>query len=100
MKDYSIEKLQKQTDLIQGIFYKLILTISINAYEYYDYYSDVRGKRNHRKLEVKEISELNLSSNPRENWEENIKEVLEKNKDKKDEGVISELLNDSDLEDF
>lgn len=38
--------------------------------------------------------------NPRENWQENIKEVLEKNKDKKDEGVISELLDDSDLEDF
>lgn len=52
MKDYSIEKLVKQTDLIQGIFHKLILTISVNAYEYYDYYSDVQGKRNHRKLEV------------------------------------------------
>jgi hypothetical protein len=38
--------------------------------------------------------------NPRENWDKNIKKVLEKNKDKKDEGVISELLNDSDLEDF
>jgi len=38
--------------------------------------------------------------NPRENWQENIKEVLEKNKDKKDEGIISELLDDSDLEDF
>ena len=49
---------------------------------------------------MKEISELNISSNPREKWEENIKEVLEKNKDKKDEGVISELLDDSDLEDF
>lgn len=100
MKDYSIEKLVKQTDLIQGIFHKLILTISVNAYKYYDYYSDARGKRNHRKLEVKEISELNLSSNPRENWDKNIKKVLEKNKDKKDEGVISELLNNSDLEDF
>jgi hypothetical protein len=100
MKDYSIEKLVKQANLIQGILHKLILTISVNAYEYYDYYSDVRGKRNHRKHEVKEITELNTSSNPRENWEENIKEVLEKNKDKKDEGVISELLNDSDLEDY
>ena len=39
------------------------------------------------------------ASNPRENWKKNIKEVLEKNKDKKDEGVISELLDDSDLED-
>lgn len=42
---------------------------------------------------MKKISELN----PRENWEENIKEVLEKNKDKKDEGVLYELLDDSDL---
>lgn len=62
MKDYSIEKLQKQTDLIQGIFYKLILTISINAYVYYDYYSDSIGVRHHRKIELKE-NELNLSSN-------------------------------------
>ncbi|MBU0925310.1 hypothetical protein KKG81_10520 [bacterium] len=46
------------------------------------------------------IVERENTSNPREKWEENIKEVLEKNKDKKDEGVISELLNDSDLEDF
>ena len=38
--------------------------------------------------------------NPRENWEENIKEVLEKNKDKKDEGVLYDLLDNSDLEDF
>lgn len=36
----------------------------------------------------------------RENWEENIKEILEKNKDKKDEGVLYDLLDDSDLEDF
>lgn len=49
---------------------------------------------------MKEINEFNLSSNSRENWQENIKEVLEKNKDKKDEGVISELLDDRDLEDF
>lgn len=62
MKDYSIEKLLKQTNLIQGIFHKLILTISINAYEYYDY----MGVRNHRKIEIKEITELNLSSTPRE----------------------------------
>ena len=39
-------------------------------------------------------------TNPRENWEENIKEILEKNKDKKDEGVVYDLLDDSDLEDF
>ena len=37
--------------------------------------------------------------NPRENWEENIKEVLEKNKDKNDEGILNDLLDDSDLED-
>ena len=40
---------------------------------------------------------LILLTIPREKWEESIKEVLEKNKDKKDEGVISELLDDSDL---
>lgn len=45
MKDYSIEKLVKQTDLIEGIFHKLILTISVNSYEYYDYYSDSIGVR-------------------------------------------------------
>ncbi len=100
MKDYSIEKLVKQTDLIQGVFHKLILTISVNTYEYYDYYSDSIGVRSNRKIQLKEINEFNLSSNSRENWQENIKEVLEKNKDKKDEGIISELLDDSDLEDF
>ena len=36
----------------------------------------------------------------RKNWKSNIESVLLKNKDKKDEAVISELLNDSDLEDF
>ena len=36
----------------------------------------------------------------RENWEENIKQVLEKNKNKKDEGVLEDFLNDSDLEDY
>jgi hypothetical protein len=40
---------------------------------------------------------LILLTIPREKWEESIKEVLEKNKDKKDEGVIFELLDDSDL---
>lgn len=49
---------------------------------------------------MKEISELNLSSNLWENWEENINEVLEKNKDKNDEGILNDLLDDSDLEDF
>jgi len=36
----------------------------------------------------------------RKNWKSNIESVLLKNKDKKDEAVISELLDDSDLEDF
>ena len=36
----------------------------------------------------------------RKNWKSNIESILAKNKDKKDEAVISELLDDSDLEDF
>ena len=36
----------------------------------------------------------------RKNWRSNIESILSKNKDKKDEAVISELLDDSDLEDF
>ena len=36
----------------------------------------------------------------RKNWKSNIESILSKNKDKKDEAVISELLDDSDLEDF
>ena len=36
----------------------------------------------------------------RENWKESIEETLLKNKDKKDDAVIDELLNDNDLEDF
>ena len=65
MKDYSIEKLVKQTDLIQGIFHKLILTISVNAYEYYDYYSDSMGVRSHRKIELKEIDLLSQTKSKR-----------------------------------
>ena len=41
-----------------------------------------------------------LKKGVRENWEENIKQVLEKNKNKKDEGVLEDFLNDSDLEDY
>ena len=41
-----------------------------------------------------------IKKNARENWEENIKQVLEKNKNKKDEGVLEDFLNDSDLEDY
>ena len=36
----------------------------------------------------------------RENWEENIKQVLEKNKNKKDEAILEDFLNDSDLADY
>ncbi len=36
----------------------------------------------------------------RKNWQENIKEVLSKNKNINDEAIIDELLDDSDLEDF
>lgn len=41
-----------------------------------------------------------IKKNIRENWEENIKQVLEKNKNKKDEGILEDFLNDSDLEDY
>ena len=36
----------------------------------------------------------------RKDWKSNIESVLSKHKNKKDEAVISELLDDSDLEDF
>lgn len=36
----------------------------------------------------------------RENWEDNIKNTLTKNKDKKDEAVLSNFLNDADLDDW
>jgi antitoxin MazE len=41
-----------------------------------------------------------LRKGVRENWEENIKQVLEKNKNKKDDAVLEDFLNDSDLEDY
>lgn len=41
-----------------------------------------------------------IKKNIRENWKENIKQVLEKNKNKKDEGILEDFLNDSDLEDY
>ena len=41
-----------------------------------------------------------IKKNIRENWEENIKQVLEKNKKKKDEGILEDFLHDSDLEDY
>jgi len=36
----------------------------------------------------------------RKDWKSNIESIMSKNKDKKDEAIISELLDDSDLEDF
>lgn len=36
----------------------------------------------------------------RENWEEDIKDTLSKNRDKKDNGVLKDFLNDSDLDDW
>lgn len=41
-----------------------------------------------------------IKKNTRVNWEENIKQVLEKNKNKKDEAILEDFLNDSDLEDY
>ena len=41
-----------------------------------------------------------IKKSARENWEENIKQVLEKNKNKKDNGILEDFLNDSDLEDY
>ena len=41
-----------------------------------------------------------IKKNTRENWEENIKQVLEKNKNKKDEAILEDFLNDGDLEDY
>lgn len=36
----------------------------------------------------------------RENWKDNIENILLKNKDIEDEAIINELLNDNDLEDY
>jgi antitoxin MazE len=36
----------------------------------------------------------------RESWKSNIENTIKKNKSKKDEAFIEDLLNDSDLEDF
>ena len=41
-----------------------------------------------------------IKKNTRENWEENIKQVLEKNKNKRDNALLEDFLNDSDLEDY
>jgi antitoxin MazE len=36
----------------------------------------------------------------RKNWEDNIKDILSKNRDKKDEGLLKEFLNDDDLDEW
>jgi len=36
----------------------------------------------------------------RENWKDNIENILLQNKNVKDEAIIDELLNDNDLEDY
>lgn len=36
----------------------------------------------------------------RSEWSQNIEQVLAENKNKKDEGLLDDLLNDNDLEDF
>ena len=36
----------------------------------------------------------NIKNRPRKNWEQNIKEVLKKHQNKKDEGVIHEFLDE------
>ena len=41
-----------------------------------------------------------IKKSARENWEEDIKQVLEKNKNKKDDALLEDFLNDSDLEDY
>ena len=41
-----------------------------------------------------------IKKSVRENWQENIKQVLVKNKNKKDDGVLEDFLNDNDLEDY
>ncbi len=41
-----------------------------------------------------------ILNHPRKNWEDNINQVLAKNENKKDEAILDEFLNDSDLEDW
>ena len=36
----------------------------------------------------------------RDNWAENIQQVISKNQDTNDEAILEDLLNDSDLEEF
>jgi len=41
-----------------------------------------------------------VNNTGRNKWKENIEKVISKNKDTKDEGLLEELLNDNDLEDW
>lgn len=41
-----------------------------------------------------------INNTNRDAWEENIKKVLSGHKETYDEGVLEDLLNDNDLEDF
>jgi len=37
---------------------------------------------------------------PRDNWEQNIDEILKKNDKHKDEALLSDMMDDSDLEEY
>ncbi|MEA1915368.1 MAG: AbrB/MazE/SpoVT family DNA-binding domain-containing protein [Campylobacterota bacterium] len=41
-----------------------------------------------------------IPTSKRENWKDNIENILLQNKDIKDTAIINEFLNDSDLEDY
>ncbi len=41
-----------------------------------------------------------INNTQRENWKENIKQVLSAHKDIKDEGYLEDFLNDNDLEEY
>jgi antitoxin MazE len=41
-----------------------------------------------------------VNNTHRETWSENIKQVMSKNKRLDDEGLLDDLLNDNDLEDY
>jgi len=41
-----------------------------------------------------------VNTTTRDTWEKNIAQVMAKNKNSKDNGVLEDLLNDSDLKDF
>jgi len=41
-----------------------------------------------------------VNNTGRDTWKENIEKILSKNKNIKDAGVLEDLLNDNDLEDF